>query len=723
MRFASATDTQQSVSAVSAPGLLPILLKAVILGLSFWLLSLPLTGNSGSNAALAGVLLGIAGYHRFAYRPFITGMRSSALLSATLLLLFLGLTVASRLSYSTVAANFLGPISAYSSSEFVRWFSIAFSSSWALRILADRFSFGGIIEILFVAIAIVITLAAHRNGMINRPFLLGDFAITRGIDPSTILLVFGCTAVLALSALLIVEQNLRRLPYHFLVLGLLCLSLVGYVQFFGLPTPQLTNDLGLTGQANNGSGNASENPFRDGENNTDDKEAPVAVVVFRDDYEPLNGSYYFRESAYSQFNGTMLDFTSRTDMDRDLIEHFTSSRADAELLPGAEDQRRQVRTSIGMLVAHRSPFGLESPIAYENTPNPNNLRFKRTYDSISLAPEYEFEYLLGRELGRADWSEEVWQEYLELPDDPRYAVLAEQLIANLRPQYADDAFAKAWAIKSYLDENGIYSLRNEHAYETDPAASFLFGDLTGYCMHFAFAATYMYRAIGIPARVGIGYSVPASNRAGGSSLLVQAIHGHAWPEIYFRDVGWVIVDPAPQQTLVDMSTDPQNELQQLLGDMLRDDAAFEEFLKSQQSSFIDFELLKQILLSCLLAVIVTAYCIKLYRLWIPGHGERNKQYRFSYRAALDALAGVGIRRRPGESRESFSRRVAQFSPSIQQLTQAHLATAMDSPSSPQLSHQQWSELSNSVRRDLRSSIPRWRRLLAWVNPFAWLWSR
>ena len=106
-----------------------------------------------------------------------------------------------------------------------------------------------------------------------------------------------------------------------------------------------------------------------------------------------------------------------------------------------------------------------------------------------MAPEYDFEYLLGRELGQDDWSDDVWQKYLELPDDPRYGELANSLIANLRPEFTDDPFAKAWAIKTYLDENGIYSLKNEHAYETDPAASFLFGDLTGYCMHFAFSIT------------------------------------------------------------------------------------------------------------------------------------------------------------------------------------------------------------------------------------------
>lgn len=714
-------NQQQAIT--SSTHLLPTGLRALIVASSFWLLSLSLTSTSGSLAAVIGVLTGIFACEYFLHRQTLAALRTPALLLIIGLLMILGLLTAQLLANNSLAANLLGPITAFNCSEAVKWFALSAGTAWVLRTLAKRTSYGAVLEILFVAIAFVVTLAAHRNGMINRPFMLGDFAITRGIDPSTLLLAFGCGAVLALAALLMVEQNQRRLPYHFVVLGLLCFSLIGYVRLFGLPTPQLTDDMGLTGQAANGNSSANENPFRDGENSTDDKEAPVAVVVFRDDYEPLNGSYYFRESAYSQFNGTMLDFTTRSDMDRDLIDHFTSSSAEAEVLPEAEDQRKLVRATIGMLVPHRSPFGLVSPIAYENKANPNNLRFKRTYDSVSLAPEYDYEYMLGRELGREDWSDEVWQEYLKLPDDPRYGELATQLISNLRPQYADDPFAKAWAIKSYLDENGIYSLRNEHAYEPDPAASFLFGDLTGYCMHFAFAATYMYRSLGIPARVGIGYSVPASNRAGGSSLLVQAIHGHAWPEIYFRGVGWVIVDPAPQRTLVDMSTDPQNELQQLLGDMLRDEEAFEDFLTSQQSSIIDFALLRQIVLSTLLALLISAYVVKFYRLWIPGHGPARLQYRLCYRAALDALAGVGLARRAGESREAFARRAACYSPAMQELTQKHLAVALGGSQGFGLSQEQWHELTASVNRELGSSVPRWKRLLGWLNPFSWLFSR
>jgi len=702
---------------------LPTSLRAAIIASSYWVLSLSLTVLSGSVASFIGCLFACYLVDLGIRRPTMQRLRTFTINLMSLSFLLLGLLLAALVTSTSLISNLASPIFSFNAGEFIKWFTISSSLTVCLRVLAQRTNYGAVIEIFFVALAFVITLSAHRNGMIHRPFLIGDYALTRGIDPSSILMALGCGAVLSLAALLMIENNHRRLPYHFTVLGLLCFSLLFYVRMFGLPTPQLTDDLGLTGQEQAGNSAQRENPFRDSENNADDKEAPVAVVVFRDDYEPLNGSYYFRESAYSQFNGTMLDFTTRSDMDQDLIKNFTNSRIETNQLPKAEDQRTPVRASIGMLISHRTPFGLESPVAYENTANPNNLRFKRTYDSYSLAPEYDFNYLLGRELGRADWSQEVWDEYLELPDDPRYQDLAESLIADLKPEYTDDPFAKAWAVKTYLDENGIYSLKNEHAYETDPAGSFLFGDLTGYCMHFSFAATYMFRSLGIPARVGIGYSVPASNKAGGSSLLIQAVHGHAWPEIYFRDIGWVIVDPAPQQTLVDMTTDPQNNLQQLLGDMLRNDASFDDFLQSQQSSPINLQLILNIAYALLLLTLLSAYTIKFYRIWIPSRGAADSQYRLSYRAMLDQLAAIGLHRQFGESREQFAKRVELTAPSMQKLTDQHLASALGSQHKIEMDAAAWTEMRKSIALEISHNTQTWKRVLAWVNPFSWLLSK
>ncbi len=690
------------------------LARAAIIAGSYWLLSLSLTVATGSFAAVAGciaacVLTGLPGREN----P-LKHLRTPVILIAAALLALAGMIAGSLITGSSPVASLFGPVAAFHLAEGVKWLCFSFALTGAVRVLAVRSSAGGIIEVLLVATGFVIILSAHRNGMINRPFFLGDFALSRGLDPATILLVLGCGAVLCLSALLLVEENRRRLPYHFALFGLLCLSLIGYVQTFGLPTPQMTDDLGLTGN----SAQRRENPFHDGENNTENKQAPVAIVVFRDDYEPDGGAYYFRESAYSQWNGYMLDFASHPEMDRDLIPAPGAPARETV----ASEGRKPVSTTIGTLVPHRSPFGLVAPVAMENAPNPNNLRFKRTWDAHSLAPDFDLNELFGLAAGNPRWPEEVREEYLRLPDDPRYGELAREITGGLQPRYAADPFAQAWAVKTYLDRNGIYSLANEHAYADDPAASFLFGDLTGYCMHFAFASTYMLRSLGIPARVGIGYSVPAANRAGGSSLLIQAIHGHAWPEIHFEGYGWVIVDPAPQRTLVDMTTDPQNELQQLLGDMLRGEEAFAEFLQQQAGFAINWQWLGHALPALLAALVLAGYAVKLYRLWIPGLAGFGPQHRLSYRAALDQLAAVGIRRRFGESREDFARRAGGGAPALETLTMWHLAQALGGRGGrPEDSD--WSGMRRRLGAEIRRNTGAGKRALAALHPFSWLYSR
>ena len=695
----------------------PALARAAIIAGSLWLLSLSLTVGSGSIAAVAGCVAACLLAKLHENNPLLRQLRAVFILLAAAALAMLGLIIAGQIAGGGLVAALFGPIAAFHLAEAIKWLCFSFALVGAMRILAQRSSVGGIVEVLLVASGFTVVLSAHRNGMINRPFFLGDFALSRGLDPATVLLALGCGAVLLLAALLLVEDNRRRLPYHFALFALLCLSLVGYVRSFGLPTPQMTDDLGLTGN----NAQARENPFHDGENNTENKQAPVAVAVFRDDYEPAGGAYYFREGAYSQWNGYMLDFTSHPGMDRDLIP--APGAQARETVGGAG--RKPVTTTIGTLVPHRSPFGLDTPVALAPAPNPNPLRFKRTWEAHSLVPQFDLNALLGLAAGNPAWPAEVREEYLRLPDDPRYGELAREITGGLRPQYAADPFAQAWAIKTHLDRNGIYSLANEHAYAEDPAASFLFGDLTGYCMHFAFASTYMLRSIGIPARVGIGYSVPAANRAGGSSLLIQAIHGHAWPEIYFEGHGWVIVDPAPQQTLVDMTTDPQNELQQLLGDMLRGDAAFEEFLTKQAGFTIDWRLARNAALSLLAALVLAGYAVKLYRLWIPALAGRPAQHRLSYRAALDQLAAVGIRRRFGESREAFARRVGALAPALQALTAAHLAHALGghrpSPANTgSLAGEDWRGMRRKVGAEIRAGTSAGKRLLAMLDPFSWL---
>ncbi|MBL4869327.1 MAG: hypothetical protein JKX72_00060, partial [Robiginitomaculum sp.] len=320
-------------SATSNRHFLPTSLRAAIIAGSYWVVSLSLTVLSGSIGSFIGCLFACYFIDSSINRSPLNKLRTFTIVTISFCVCLLGLSLASLTTNTQILADVMAPIVTFNTGEFIKWFAIAGSLTVILRTLAQRTSVGSVLEILFVATAFVVTLSAHRNGMIHRPFIIGDYALTRGIDPSNILMIFGCGAVLSLAALLMIENNHRRLPYHFTILGLLCFSLLIYVRMFGLPTPQLTDDLGLTGQEQAGNNSRRENPFQDSANDASDKEAPVAVVVFRDDYEPTNGSYYFRESAYSQFNGTMLDYTNRDDMDQDLIERFTSARLETEQLP------------------------------------------------------------------------------------------------------------------------------------------------------------------------------------------------------------------------------------------------------------------------------------------------------------------------------------------------------------------------------------------------------
>lgn len=716
------------------------LIRAVILAMACWVLSTPLTTIGGSAAAAAGCLLACFWADRQARTQMLLKLRAPALLLLLAVLVALSAYASDLLTRSAWLAGAVGAMPLYQASQFVFWFTLAAAIAIALRHTARRHAWGALPELLFVASAFVITLAAHQRGMIDRPYFIGDFALIRGLDPTTILMAIGVSAVLALAVLLMMENQHRRLPYHFTILAALCFSLLFYVQFFGLPSPQLTNDLGLTGQQGGAGGSNPDNPFRDGENDASDREAPVAIVLFRDDYEPANGAYYFRESAYSEFNGSLLWTAENPDLDPDLVAQFPSSPIDVSGEIPAQDKRRSVTTTIGLLTPHRSPFGLDAPVRFETAPNPNSLRFRQTYTVTSMVPEFEFPDLIGRKAGSPDWTLEQWAEYVEMPDDPRYGEFARQLTATLRTEFADDPYAKAMAVKSWLDENGIYSLKNEHAYATDPAASFLFGDLTGYCVHFAYAATYLYRSLGIPARVGVGYSVPAANRAGGSALLIQAVNGHAWPEIYLEGLGWVIVDPAPRQTLVDMSVEPQDSLQQLLGDMLRDDAAFQAFLEDQAgTAIIDWALAVRLLLMSALTALVMCYLIRIYRLRCAQWASPGAQYRLVYRAALDLLAAHGIRRRFGESREAFARRMDSLLPAFKTISDWHLAAAPGYAFDASMAvagggqhvdihnnhpgKQQWAAQLLALQTQLVQTQPRWKKAVARVHPLPWFYSR
>ncbi|MBI2896064.1 MAG: transglutaminase domain-containing protein [Deltaproteobacteria bacterium] len=709
-----------------------------VVGLAFaWRVALP----EGLAAAGIGAALGVF----FGQRLGESRYRTVLVLATAALMVAAGVTGRALLVGSTGLVVAFGIERALVVADVVQYGLGLAGASAFLRAAAVRVRTLVVLEVAAAGAALASLVGAHRDGAINRPMELADWAWARGEDPAVLLVWLGAAATVVLVVLLLGERRARRAPLHIAaVVGLLALLLAG-IRVFGLPAPPAAGDLGLTGkpQAGRPEGKANARgqrggrsdqltdlPFRD-EYSSSGGDAPVAVILLHDDYSPPSAAYYFRQATFSQYNGHRLVAPTRSDVDRDLLPSFpTDPVTVAE--PPPSDGRARVATTVALLVDHLKPFALESPLSAKPAQNPDPARFRRAYRVSSQSIAQPYEALLGHAAGEPSWSADVLRHYTETPPDPRYGALADEIVQGLVPQYAEDPLAKALAIKDWLDENGTYSRRSRHAEAQDPTADFLFGDRTGYCVHFAHAATYLYRSVGVPARVASGYAVGEQNRAGGSSIMVRGKEAHAWPEIHLSGVGWLVVDIQPHRSLEPPDGPPDRDLQRTLGEMARgqhrpEDKRHEEGRgrgrELVRAASRVLQALGRALGPVALGVLVLLYAIKLYRRFLAfrlvGPVARP---RLAYRAALDRLSEVGATRFRGETREAFAARIEGLSPTLVRLTWAHLAVFFGSPGGvPERDH--IGRMPGAVGREVRRRVPAWRWALGLVNPVSWLQSR
>ncbi len=68
----------------------------------------------------------------------------------------------------------------------------------------------------------------------------------------------------------------------------------------------------------------------------------------------------------------------------------------------------------------------------------------------------------------------------------------------------------------------------------------------GYCTYYATAAVVMLRSLGIPARIASGFLATDWSEER-SAYVVRSKDRHDWVEVYFKDLGWVTIDPTPPQ--------------------------------------------------------------------------------------------------------------------------------------------------------------------------------
>jgi transglutaminase-like putative cysteine protease len=618
---------------------------------------------------------------------------------------------------------------------------LALCASITLAAISQRVRWFAFVEVALFGMIASQLVSEHRHGAINRPFEIADPILSAGGDPTFVFYALGGVAALLLAVVLVLERKWWRLLLHLAVLGLLLLGLGFGVSSGVLPTPEPAGDgLGLKGkpkedksQNSKGGGRGKARPdndmleFRDQEQNRD-QQTPVAVVLLHDDYSPPHGMYYFRQGAFSQFNGRRLVTATRDKLDRDIVSAFPVDKVDVSDAPEPGADRATIETTVALLADHTRPFGLEAPVTFMAALNPNPERFRRVYRVVSSALTADIMSLLGKSAGNPAWSAEDRAQYLALPADARYAELAHKLIGGLPTELADDPMLKAWAITRWLSKEVIYSLRSKHASAEDPTADFLFGDKTGYCVHFAHAAAYLLRAAVVPASVASGYAVDEAGRQGGSAILIPSGAAHAWPEVYLDGVGWVVADVHPERTLDPAPEPPDADLQRLLGQLARgvrplppDSGEPGQYWKDWARELA--RLLGRSLGGIAALALVALYLGKFWRWASPRLSRAEEFSRLAYRAELDRLSELGLVRRHGESREAFAARVRAELPSFGPLTELHVGARFGSQLAKTKPRGELEAIVQGLRRERRQAFGPWKRLWALLSPVGWLRAR
>jgi len=138
-----------------------------------------------------------------------------------------------------------------------------------------------------------------------------------------------------------------------------------------------------------------------------------------------------------------------------------------------------------------------------------------------------------------------------LEDSVQACLDVPQSVPTAVKQFADAAVAghsktaaeKADAIRDAIGRRVTYSLTvTPVPNDRDAVDYFLNDSKAGYCDLFASAMVMCARIEHLPARYVIGYAPDVSNRDESGNIIVFDKDYHAWAEVFFKGVGWVVYD-------------------------------------------------------------------------------------------------------------------------------------------------------------------------------------
>jgi len=571
------------------------------------------------------------------------------------------------------------------------FYILSFLSTWFFWTIESALT----LEAVIVSVGVTYLLGSHRNYHLDAPKKISELAWEFGVAPQHTLIALGAVFIVLLLFYLYLGSNRplfsalkqRTNQGRGRLIGTIATSLVALAMLLGFGAyinKMYSADLS---RATNGVGQqTSEGSSPLGFHSAiGDTKQPAALVRLEGNYEenPWQPMLYLREGALSSFNGHEI-VVAPSNFDTDVPRIKPGQPFVAKDTPNSA-QRKKLVHSVYLLTKHEAPFAIDYPQSFRVIKNPDPDRFALSYQALSLTPTVSQQDLVAYNVGDPSWSDDTWKHYLRAPgsksalnplintldstsavpdsngEDLRYRALAEQLTKDF-----NTSVLKAAAISQYLSQVSIYTRKPGHKATTtdDPVAPYLFSkDKRGYCVHFAHAAVYMMRLVGIPARIGTGYLTDLSYAKDGH-ILLHLGDRHAWPEVYIEGIGWSVFDVTPQQAENEQAIVPDEKL---LEDLMSKIDPAEEFIppdvaESTEESLdekifatvVDKKLLLFLLLTLLFLLLsFKIWCRLGYKLPVPP----KRKAKLAYLSFASLMADLGHYRSHGETRLEFKDRI------------------------------------------------------------------
>lgn len=134
---------------------------------------------------------------------------------------------------------------------------------------------------------------------------------------------------------------------------------------------------------------------------------------------------------------------------------------------------------------------------------------------------------------------DVADAYLQLPQvSPGVRALAAEIAASHASTYD-----RVRAVEGWIDDHTSVTRDAAPVPDgMDPLEAFLFDRRSGPPERAATAMAVMLRALGVPARMTVGF-LPGTRTGADRAFLVRSRHAHAWVEVWFPEAGWQRFDP------------------------------------------------------------------------------------------------------------------------------------------------------------------------------------